>query len=539
MTKFKFLLVLLLAKALAEEVPEPLFRAVGGELEMGFCFGVDYITLYKLTEKGKQLLGNSSNAAVAPPEDYRDRISPTNQLHGLLGMQVVNLMLSDSGVYLRECWRDNELVNHHKCYLYVCDGEAVSQEIFLGPDGGVDLVCSVSYSRQNNATIKWFKEAYSGYKRSLLLDTKKSQEPLQEELKGVIQVRDEGFSLHISEPGLKTDHNFFCLVMEGEQCMGFQNMYLPNSGELDLQSVFYGVGESAVLSCSSDYLKQRQVYWDTPLGKVNSTTTDKNKDPTGNDMYISKSKETGNYSLVIPSITPNHSGEYKCYPNMMEYFITVCSELKTNEIQIHTGSKVTLECAMTTDESANIQWYRQTKLEESNLIYDSGDPSLSTNTNIDILNTSLTISELTEEDSGMYWCVVLLDSTDYADDFLEDEDEENDETDDYWFEDGENTDNCILKQVTHLKVESKPTFTTKRPRNRMITDMDSTPEPDSESGTLLYAVIAVVGLVILLLIAVGVVLKLRARRRAADQSRTESSAQQTVSEPLVNLKSLH
>uniref|UniRef100_A0AAR2LIH1 Ig-like domain-containing protein n=1 Tax=Pygocentrus nattereri TaxID=42514 RepID=A0AAR2LIH1_PYGNA len=163
--------------------------------------------------------------------------------------------------------------------------------------------------------------------------------------------------------------------------------------------------------------------------------------------------------------------------------------------------KVTLECAMTTDESANIQWYRQTKLEESNLIYDSGDPSLSTNTNIDILNTSLTISEFTEEDSGMYWCVVLLDSTDY--------------------------------------VVSKPTFTTKIPRNRMITDMDSAPEPDSESGTLLYAVIAVVGLVILLLIAVGVVLKLRARRRAADQSRTESSEQQTVSEPLVNLKSLH
>lgn len=525
MAKFGLLLILLLAETLmAEEDPEPIFRAASGELEMGYCFGVDYIALYKLTETERQLLGNSSNPVFAPPEAYRERVSPTSQTNELLGMQVEDLKLSDSGIYLRECWRHNKLVKHQKYYLYVCDEEVSSQEILVGSDGGADLVCN--FSGRTNVTIRWFNEANVAYKTSLFLDTKKSLEPLQKELKGVIQVLDKGFSLHLSANGLKNNSNFYCLVMEGEQCKAFQNIFMPDSSEFEMLPVFHGVGERVVLPCPSEHLSER--YWETPFGHVTETTPSKIKGSIASEMYISKNEEPDDYSLVIPSITLNHSGEYSC--STAEYFISVCTELKTNTIQINPGDKVTLHCNTTTDESTNIQWYRKTGLEEDLLIYDSRDTSPYIVANFHFSDHSLTITELSMNDSGTYWCVLLLDDfTDSTEEIPEDEDE-SDEYD--WLGENENSDKCIFKQVTLLNVLSR--------KNSRITT-DSTPERDFESGILQYAVIVGVAVLVVVLLTVVIVVVLRAKKKAPEQSRPDPSAKQiesAVSEPFIPLKSV-
>uniref|UniRef100_A0A4W4E2W7 Ig-like domain-containing protein n=1 Tax=Electrophorus electricus TaxID=8005 RepID=A0A4W4E2W7_ELEEL len=226
--------------------------------------------------------------------------------------------------------------------------------------------------------------------------------------------------------------------MAGEQCLGFQSLYLPDSLEPEVQTVFYGVGEKVVLPCalSPKHLKERQKYWKTPFGQVDSTTPEKKNRSSRGDMYVLDRKESDDYSLVIPSITPNHSGDYECFSPSphAEYFITVCSELVSNKIVSHPGSNVTLNCSSTKDVS--IQWYRQRDPEKEELIVDTGDPFVARpadvggRMHISEADTSLMIADLSEDDGGTYWCVVLLHDMYYNYDVPYDEGVEDTETDD-------------------------------------------------------------------------------------------------------------
>lgn len=534
MPKFGLILVLLLAKTLAQEELEPIFRAVGETLELGFCFAVDFIAVYKIKEGEKQLLWNSSYS-VLPPDAYRNRLNASSSFHGLLGVQVVDLELSDSGTYLRECWDKGRIINQHTNYLHMCDERVPAEELSL-ENGGALITCGISYSEQDSTNIKWFREVNPGYKISLFLDTEKSQDLLQKELDDVIQVQDKGFSLYVLEAGLEHSHHFFCLVMKTGQCKSFKTITLPESHKNEMHSVYYGVGEKAALSCMSE-LNRQQNYWTTPFGEVGATA------PHG-QMYISSSDETRDHPLIIPSITLNHSGEYKCLSKVVvvEYYITVCTELVSDYVMLYNGGKVTLACTLTQDESANILWYRQRDLMEAQLIYDSGDPSIDIPADLmgraTILesNASLIITKLNETDSGTYWCIVLLDSMGQdIDDSLVDGDEEDDNIDDdsEWIEEEENMETCIIKTVTQLRVQPKNL------KRGFDVESSLNPGAESESSPVPYALIGgMLGIVILGLIIAVVVVKMRAKRKALDSGRADSTAQQkdsVVSAPLMSL----
>ncbi|KAK2847932.1 hypothetical protein Q7C36_009614 [Tachysurus vachellii] len=530
MSKYGLILVLLLAKTLAQEDPEPIFKAVGETLDMFFCFGVDYIVVYRINEGEKLLLWNSS-ALVSPPDDYKNRIKSFNTHYELLGFQFTNLKLSDAGVYLRECWLEGNLTNQHTNYLYVCDEEIPSQELFL-QNGGAVVDCDIGYSEHDNTSVKWFREVYPGYKTTLFLDTEKLQETLEEELKVVIQVQDKGFSLYISEAGLEQNQNFFCLVIKRGQCKHFKNIQLPESNKPEMQSVYFAVGEKAVLSCMSEHLNQQQKYWQTPDGEVSATTP-------LSQMFISKSEGNKDNSLVIPSITHNHSGEYTCLSQLVEaeYHITVCSELVSDNVHLYIGEKVILDCTLPKDEPVNILWYRQLYHMEIELLYDSEDPSINLpddimdRTHISDSNASLILMGFKEKDSGAYWCVVLLDSNiQDIDESLENDDEEDDDgIEDYTEED--NTETCIIKRVTQLKIQSK------NPR-RSNEDFSQNPQTEPESSPVPYAIIGGVFGILILGLVVLFVVKVKAKKRALHSRRAEHRTQKkdpAVSAPLVSL----
>lgn len=534
MPKFGLILALLLAKTLAQEDLEPIFSAVGETLELGLCYGVDYMAVYKVHDGEKQLLWNSSSS-VPPPDAYKNRlIAYNNGLSELLGVQITDLKQSDSGVYLRECWNKGKISNQHANYLYMCDENVLAQELSL-QNGSAVLGCDVSYSDQGSTNIKWFTEV--SHKISLLLDTEKSLDLLHQELNNVLQVQDKGFSLYISEAGLEHSKNFFCLVMKKGRCKRFKPIYLPESNKSEMHPVFYAVGEKTTLSCMPEHVNQQQHYWKTPFGEVNATMPH-------NQMFISNSEGTKDHLLVIPSITFNHSGEYSCWSNsvVVEYYITVCAELVSNNVQVYNGGKVTLACTLTQDESVNILWYRQRDYVEAQLIYDSEDPSIDVptdmigRTNIIELNASLVITELDEKDSGTYWCVVLLDSVEQdINDYLEDGDEEDNNIFDEsgWLDEDENTETCTVKGVTRLKIQPKNLG------RGFAVESSPNLETDSESSPALYAIIGgMLGIVILGLITVVAVVKVRAKRRALDATRAEPRAQQkdaAVSTPLMSL----
>ncbi len=203
--------------------PRAHFKALGGELEIGYCFGDD-IAVYRMTADGKELLGQFSNPSVSPPDAFKGRIIFSAEVLGLIGLKLTNLQFSDSGIYIRECWSNNTMENYRKHYLYVCDKEFDFKEISLIPGTGADLECNMDSIK--HATVKWYRDMHNV---SLFMDTKISLEPLHAEFKSLIRVHGEGSFLHVSDEFIQDRPRFFCQVMEGEQCRSFQTIGLPDS----------------------------------------------------------------------------------------------------------------------------------------------------------------------------------------------------------------------------------------------------------------------------------------------------------------------
>lgn len=513
------LLALLLVCALAEEDPEPIFKALGEELEMGFCFGDD-IAVYRLNAGKKELLGQSSSPLISPPDAFKGRINISDDVEGLLGLKIKNLQFSDSGTYIRECWSDKTMENYRKHYLYVCNEEFNLQKISLTPGTGANLVCNTG--SRKHVTVKWYKD---GHSISLFMDTQISLEPLQPELKSLIQVHDEGSYLHVSDEFIQDRPRFYCLVMEGGQCRSFQTIGLPEDPEM--KTVYRSVGENIALACSVDRL--RQSHWKTPFGQVNSSAPLSLKGTTKNQMSVLTNKNSEDYSLVIPSLTLEHSGSYKCFSTFLveEYVVNVCPLRESADISFSAeDEKVVLQCDFMSlpelkdkEEYTSVLWYRNTSGQDIQIM-DSGDPSLKLPNDLQgRLNFSQTYSSLTftkpkKEDNGMYWCVVLLN-----DEIIDDEDtssnddggNEEDEVEHQFVMEEEYMDMCLFRQVTNLKFQSSSRRAQPDPEPK------PEPEPEPETSLTMYAVCAGVGglLALAFLVGIVVVIKRIAKKKSA------------------------
>lgn len=540
------LLSLLLASTLAEENPDPIFKALGEDMEMGFCFGGG-IAVYRLTSKGKELLGQASTSLVS--DAFEGRIKISDGIKGLLGLRISNLQFSDSGVYIRECWSGDSVDNYEKHALYVCNKEMASQKIVLSPRTGADLVCNLD--SRKNATIKWYRGVHNA---SLFIDTSISLEPLQKEFKSLIQVNDEGSSLHVSDSFIKDRPYFICVVMEGQQCKSFQRIGL--SEEPEATTVYRSVGEDIFLRCSADRLREK--HWITPVGQLNSSTPVYFKGTTMNQIYVSTSVNSEEYSLNIHSLAEEHSGSYKCFSTFLveEYIVNVCPLLELTYLTFSAESKKELlQCdfmnssaVMDKVGSASVQWYRKFG-ENDILLLDSGDPTITPPEDLkdrltfSKVDSSLVFTDPKEKDSGTYWCVVLLDN-DYHDEVDDDytaypSDDVGVDEEDYDDEEGEEEeelhalimeedymDMCLFRQVTNVKfIGGKNKHETRilktdsksQPVPTAQTENKSQPvptaQPEPETNLTIYAICVGIGaLVLFSLIGVVVALKRRVKK---------------------------
>ncbi|XP_041966582.1 uncharacterized protein LOC121724236 [Alosa sapidissima] len=557
------LALLLLGSARCAEELEPVLKAVGDSMEMGFCFGVDYIVGYKLVGEKRQLVGNSSSES--PRGLLSGRVSITNHLASLLGLEITNLTSADSGVYLRECWRDHQLMNQQKHYLYVCGEEAGVQEIFVSPDGGADFACNTSSTGLPGSSILWFREVYPKYKATLFLDTEQSLTPVQPELKEQIQVRDGGASLHIPSEVMKDSRNFHCLVLRSGQCLAFQNIELPESEEPDVKTVFRSEGESVQLTCPMKHPEQKKRFWETPFGMVESSAPVETTE--GNHISVLEGQRAGEYSLLISKLTENSAGDYKCFAPLLvaDYAVTVCPKHETTEVEFSEGGEVVLEC-MLQEGQFSVQWYRQNGSHEETLLSDSGDPSIDFPQDLQDRAAfseekfTLTISRLTPKDNRTYWCVVLEEivftDEDYTDVSVEgnednaEVDAEVDTNDDVAGESGEfgNTweeeDKCLSRRVIHLvyKASLDPTGGSGKSGSGKGFDKDGPdkgrslpspgpdpfqpgpePEPEATTNPLVFAVAGgVIGLIVVGAV-IAIVFKMRAKKNHEQAGKVECS----------------
>eukprot|EP00064_Thunnus_orientalis_P014248 superscaffoldBa00002455_g14290 len=528
MTSFRFLefLLFLLLHQVRSEEAELVVRAEGSVIEMGYCFGVDYIVVYRCAPEGDQLLGNSSadSTPITLPADLQGRIH-INQHQHLLGLQISDLKHMDSGIYRRECWQNRTLVNHHTQQLSVCDEEIGSEEIIVKQeDGGAELQCNSTSIGLEGTSVRWYYEMYPSYELTLFLDSSLSLDPLVEELHGVVEVRESGALLLLNNSMLKNNQQYYCLVMKGTNCLSYQNMYPPERSES--RDIFASQGDRVVLNCPSDGSNQQ---WETPLGSINGSSMENNQ------MYISFGNNSEDYSLVIRAVSDEHNGKYSCISpsSEVEYSLVLCPR-KDPQKNSFEGGKVSLKCDVGQDEAERVQWYRQEKSGEHELIHDSNDETIPVpedlrgRLTLSENGSCLTLYNLKIEDRKVYWCVAFgsefLESYDYKDDYDDEEDTEEDGLSDsqYWYD----THKCIFKQEHSVLMKKTGKGSGVGPVTFIPPSGDletsTTDDPSTDSNVTVYAVGG--GLAVLLLAVVIVaVIAIKKRSKASAKQRASRS----------------
>lgn len=444
----KLLLLYLVSWVRCNEV-EPVFHAVGSVVEMGYCFGVDYIAVFKSTPHGDQLLGNSSDDAALPRlAEFRGRIDISGQQNPL-GLQIRNLTYADSGVYRRDCWKNQTLVSRHTQELLVCDEEVQSLDFVVSEqDASVELRCGGSSAGLAGTSVRWYHESFPSYKVKLFLDTSVSLELLSE-LPGLVRVQQNGEVLSLDKSSLKANQVYYCVIVRDDKCLSFHTMHLLDNSEST--EIFASEGDTVVLKCPAEGSNQQ---WKTPLGVMNSSSEIQSQ------MKVAFEKESDDFVLVIDTVSEEHSGRYSCHSPSLEtrYSLVLCPRRQSQEAVINLGQNVSLDCDVDERAALRVQWHRLDPSGGYELIQDSGDETialpldlrgrltLSDNSN------SVTISNLTEGDLRKYWCVVaegppIFDRADYTSDYGGDYSGEGefDGTHDW-----NDSPKCIFKQETFL-----------------------------------------------------------------------------------------
>lgn len=446
------LLIYLVSRVRCSEV-EPVFHAVGSVVEMGYCFGVDYLAVFKSTPQGDQLLANSSldGAAHPAPAEFRGRIS-TSGHQDPLGLQIRNLTHADSGVYRRECWQNQLLVSQHTQELLVCDEEVESlvDIVVTEKDPSVELRCGGSSAGLEGTFVRWYHESFPSYMVTLFLDTSVSLELLSE-LPGLVQVQQNGEILSLDKSALRPNQVYYCVVVTDAQCLSFHTMHLPDNSEST--EIFASEGDTVALKCLADGYDQQ---WKTPLGVMNSSSEMQSQ------MKVVFEEGSDDFVLVIKSVSEEHSGKYSCQSSSLEmqYSLVLCPKKQSHEVAVYLGQDVSLDCDIDEAAAPRVQWHRLDPSGGYELIHDSGDETIALPRDLrgrlTLSNSSstMTISNLAKGDLRTHWCVVaqgpsLLDRADDTGDYAWDYSGEEEYGDNQHWRDA---DRCIFKQETFLSL---------------------------------------------------------------------------------------
>jgi len=421
------LLFLLLNMADTEETAFAL-KPEGGLVEFGHCFAADYMVVFRSSPTDRdQLQVNTSadNAATSwGPPDLWGRAKITNR-YRLLGLLILHLTPQDSGLYRIECWQNGTLASHRRQQLVICGEEVPSEEMTVLEDGGADVRCGGGGSGGGGArpgagaTVRWYYETHLSNKAVLFLDSSVSLEPLLPGLRGTVDVRDGGTWLRVSESVLKDSQRFYCAVMEGQNCLRFQNVNKPESA--DVRAIYASQGDRVALKCSSAHKRQS---WDTPLGRINTTAESPASREGGaqpGQMFISGDNTSIGRSLVVPVVSDKHEGSYSCFsPTLVvQYFLVLCPGAEPREKSAAEGGDVLLECdarhKVSVGDANRVQWRRDRAAGEERLTPDTEadraaprprEPGWGV-TEVSEDGSSLKLTGLTADDTGLYWCVVL------------------------------------------------------------------------------------------------------------------------------------
>lgn len=359
---------------------------------------VDYSVLYRLSGEGDLLLVDCSQRHRPPPDGYEVECS------GRGSVVMKNLTMSQTGHYRFEDWRKRNVIQHRSFRLIVCE-EGTDAEEKVAYDNSV-VLCRFDSSLGNGSSLQLYRDGQ--HNMALVLDTNSSLNPLLEGLKGRLRVDSENSRVTLS--GITCyDSDYYCTTWRGGQCLSSNHRDL----EIVTKKLFAYEGDNVTLPC---------VYKEDPPGRVHWLVSDSDQDgwfrvnqTHGQEgMCMLNGSLTGDYSLIISSLSRQHSKTYQCLgPDHLikRNALYVCTRFSPLGQMFSHSEQVILEYSVTTVKfkpAHGMQWFRQKVPETKVLIRDAHNKSVSfpedlrdrvTVTDPDYY---LNITNTSAEDSGVY-----------------------------------------------------------------------------------------------------------------------------------------
>ncbi|KAL2076487.1 hypothetical protein ACEWY4_027914 [Coilia grayii] len=414
-----FLLLVFITGAHLSPDPEIIFGTKGGRAEFGYFTEIDDCVLYRIHEDGDLLLVNCSQPDIPQPDGYNITCSGKMFSSFILN----NLTLSQSGDYRAEEWRGtNSRIKTPMYRLIVCaEGDADSDFVITTVTDNSVVLCEFDSTLGNGSSLQLYAYNTPFTENTLLvLDTNSSLEPLQEHFRGRLQVDLNNSALTLS--GIEFGDNFLCAVWRGAQCQSVRKQQLASFPKC----VSAHDAENVTLPCTFSRDFPEQVHWSTPTGHVSISI---NQTPPQEVMYMLNGSQSGDYSLIIPSVSQRHTWEYVCETTVrlitiQRIVLWVCIKTSPVNVMFSHGESVLMDAHVNDSLTLLlVQWYRQRGLHPLMLITQSYDSVLSPiigvsdvrmpedlmgRVTVSSFSTSVNISNLTAEDSGVYtWRVIM------------------------------------------------------------------------------------------------------------------------------------
>ncbi|KAL2103364.1 hypothetical protein ACEWY4_000232 [Coilia grayii] len=373
--------------------------------------------LYKMTENGPILLKNLSDPTQSSDSERSARVSVFFKPWTLPYFVLRNLSLSDSGQYRTDVCKRGMChpVTIHNLTVCAEKMKVRREEV----DGTIQwTVNGVNQSRGD--ILQMYQDTHTTCEKSeiqVVLDTQLSLEIIPEDMKEKVEVLTNGSSVRISHMSSHEDQAIYhILLWKGDQCQ----LHSETKGDffhayntVTAKEALPMKGDRLSLICHPNISGPAHWFRDESSVEIQSRQTfNMTPQQDDTDMYV----DMRNYSLIFPSVTPEHDGLYCCYPeghpqDMTGHYVFAHSELNSTYLTFSTSDMAVLRCHADTNGFWVKKWFRQRGLELEELVVYIAGPKmiyihedLRGRVNVSLRNASLIISALTPEDSGVYRC---------------------------------------------------------------------------------------------------------------------------------------
>ncbi|KAL2086729.1 hypothetical protein ACEWY4_017788 [Coilia grayii] len=373
---------------------------------------VDHYLLYKIYENEDLLLVNCSHPDRPQPDSYNIQCSWDR--HSMeYTLKFRNVTMTQNVDYRVEGWTTENITTHASFHLTVCVNrgnvslygfkrivKTLSYEDPLYDDD--DVLPRTNFALGNGTSLRVYRTD-TLFRDTLVLDTNSSLEPLDEDLKGRLRVELNNSHWLVTAPKMQSNFLFACTIWRGAQCHNYKHIRT----RYVLKQVFTDNDKNLSLPCILNGTFHVPIHWDTPTGDIWMSNNQTHKQKA---MYMLNGSQTGNYSLIIPSISQNHSGVYKCKMKntILDHLdLFVCNKSSPLVVRFSHGESVVMANVYYSPKDF-VHLYRQKDLHPQILILHADDESvrmpedLLGRVTLNKFNYSLTISNLTAENSGVY-----------------------------------------------------------------------------------------------------------------------------------------